>query len=671
MKINPISLRAALYGGAAFGLLALAAPAAAQAEGQQADGEDILVLSDKLEESLPEKLAERGARLEVLEGEAIDKAGYNDVSQALQMQVPGLYVAPKNGAFDYVTFSLLGSRTNEVLLTVDGVRLSNRLYATTTSLDTIPAHMVERIEVLKDGQGLHYGTQAVGGVINVVTKAFSQQFDGAVEGGYETNDGYHLNGYVRGGLGGDHYFVAYASRDESDGFQPFRDEDYQPSSTDRNRSYDLTTVGLKYAFDPSDAFRLSATYQHNEGNFDWATPEDAAFYQNARNEEIASLKIDWQPSENLNVYVKGYWHDWDSVVNRLNNELDGLGNLTGNTIVISDNERWEFEDRGINVMGELKASENVTLIAGYDFQKYDALDEAFIIAPLSESVHAPFAQVNLDFGPAHLSAGIRHNMPSDGQESTVWNLSGKVDATENIYVRGMVGTSFRLPDAYELYVVDPCCEQGNPNLVAEESFNTEFGIGYRDDTFSFEAIGFYRTVDNLIGITYDLPAYPDGFLVNTDDQTEVWGGELVLNARLSENFGLTLDYTHTEAKFEGTTDQIQDIPRDQAKAVLSAQTSNKRFGGTLAAIWVGDVYDSVAGGIGRVEHGNYVVADLSAFAFLDADFHHRIGVRIENLFDKEYATRISRQRVDVTNASYAAWNLGTPLTAHVTYRFAF
>src|SRR5690606_15358241 len=137
---------------------------------------------------------------------------------------------------DYVTFSLLGSRTNEVLLLVDGVRLSNRLYATTTSLDTIPAHMVERIEVLKDGQGLHYGTQAVGGVINVISKSFTEEFDAAVEAGYDTNEGYHFNGYARGG-GGGHYFVAFASHDEAEGFQPFRDQDYQPSATDRKRSY--------------------------------------------------------------------------------------------------------------------------------------------------------------------------------------------------------------------------------------------------------------------------------------------------------------------------------------------------------------------------------------------------------------------------------------------------
>lgn len=670
MKFTNVSPRAALFASAAIGLAAFATPVFAQ-DSEDTENDAIVVLGERLEETLPQKLEERGARLEIIDGEAIDKAGYNDISQALQMQVPGLYVAPKNGAFDYVTFSLLGSRTNEVLVLVDGVRNSNRLYATTTSLDTIPAHMVERIEVLKSGQGLHYGTQAVGGVINVVTKGFTSEFGGALEAGYDTNEGYHASGHVRGGSG-DHYFVAYASYDKAEGFQPFRDEDYQPSSTDRNRSYNLATFGAKYAFEPSKAFRLSASYQHSEGDFDWATPEKAAFYQNSRNEEIVSLKLDWSPSDRVNIFVKGYYHDWDSVVNRLNNVLGGDGLPTGATTVRQDNEIWAFEDKGVNVMGEFKASDNITLVAGYDFQTYSAVDESFLIGDMAESVHAPFAQVNLDFGPAHLSAGVRHNMPADGQEKTVWNVSGKVDVAENVYVRGMVGTSFRLPDASELYLVDPCCEQGNPNLVGEQSFNTEFGIGYKDDRISVEAMGFYRTVKDLITVSYDLPAYPDGFFINSDQQTKVWGGEFIANIRLSDVFGFTFDYTHTQARFEGSTLQIQDIPKDQAKLILSGQAPSGRFGATAALNWVGELHDNVSS-IGRIEHGNYLVADLSAFVVVDEDKHHRLGFRLENLFNTEYATRVSRveRDVQVPTRYYAAANLGTPLTLHATYRYSF
>lgn len=669
--------RAALLAGAAGVTLAVASPVLAQdeqsggagAEAAEADADEpIVVLGHKLEESTPEELEKYGSPLETVGGEAIDRAGFVDTGQALQMLVPGLYVAPKSGAFDYVNVSLLGSRSSEVLFLVDGVRVSNRLYASTTPLDTLPSSMIERIEVLKGGQGLYYGTQAVGGIVNVVTKGFTRRTDGAVEAGVDTNGGYHINGYARGGTG-NHYFVGYASHNQAEGFQPFDDADYQPSATDRRRGYEVTTLGGKYAFEPSTVFRLSASYQHTEARLDFAQAEDVYRNWNDRNEEIASLKIDWTQSERFGLYIKGYWHDWDSTYLQLYNVLGPDGQPTGDITTIYDGQQWGYEDRGVNVLGEYHLTGTVALVAGYDFQKYNGMDDVFLIAPTSESVHAPFAQIKLDTGRLNLAAGVRHNMPSDGQAKTVWNLSGRFNAGNRVYLRGLVGTSFRLPTAYELYVVDPCCETGNPNLVGEESFNTEFGVGFEGMAVSAELLGFYRETDNLIGIDFSLPPYPDGFLVNTDNTVTAWGGEVNVNARLNEVFGLTFDYTHTQVEASGTDEQIQDIPRDLVKVILTAQAPSGRFGGAAALNWVGDVYDSVPGGIGRVEHGNYAVLD-PADAFLDPAQRHRIGVRLENALDADYVTRITRVRTDTTNLSYPAGNRGTPMTFHATYRLS-
>ncbi len=106
---------------------------------------------------------------------------------------------------------------------MDGVRVNNRLYASTLPLDTIPAHMIERVEVLEGGQGLFYGSQAIAGVVNVITKDFTQDTNGSVELGMDENDGRHASAYLRGSLG-ENYLVAYASVDDGDGYQPFRDE---------------------------------------------------------------------------------------------------------------------------------------------------------------------------------------------------------------------------------------------------------------------------------------------------------------------------------------------------------------------------------------------------------------------------------------------------------------
>ena len=648
---------------------ALTSAISAAAQAQTASDDAIVVLGERLEETTPQELAKYGSRIETISGEQVDQAGYNDASQALQMLVPGLYVAPKSGAFDYVSVSLLGSRTKDVLFTVDGVRISNRLYASTTPLDTLPAHQIESIEVLKGGQSLYYGTQAVGGIVNINTLGFQRGTDGAIEAGYDTNEGYHINGYARGGSG-DHYFTGYASHDEAEGFSPFRDQDYQPSQTDRKRGYDVTTLGGRYAFQPSDNFRLSASYQHTDAKLDFAGAEDVAINRNDRNEEIASLKIDWSPTERLDLYLKGYWHDWDTHYVQFYNQLGANGQPNGTLLQQYNGEIWAYEDRGVNLLAEYALTENVSLVGGYDFQSYSGRDDVFLIAPQSEEVHAPFAQVKLDVGGLSLAAGLRHNMPSGGKDMTVWNVSGRYALDGGLFVRGQAGTSFRLPDAYELYVIDPCCETGNPNLVGEESLNFEGGVGYAANGLSAELLGFWRKVDNLIDITYDLPTYPDGFLINTDASVRVRGAELIVGWQVSPVLGVTFDYTHTVSEAEGSDQQLQDIPRDQAKLILQAQAPSGRFGALASVNYVGDVFDTVGGGVGRVEHGNYAVVDLSAWAFIDADKRHRIGLRLENLFDEEYATRVTRVRRDVGGTSYGAENLGTPLTAHVTYRLS-
>ena len=154
----------------AAGKLALIATSAAFALGAQtaraADATAVseVVVTGGLEETLPQELAKYGARVDVVTGRQIELSNFPDVAQVLSRSVPGLYVAPQSGPFSYVFASLQGSRTNEVLYLIDGVRISNRLYNTTPPLDTVPAHMVDRIEVLEGGQSLFFGTQAVAGV---------------------------------------------------------------------------------------------------------------------------------------------------------------------------------------------------------------------------------------------------------------------------------------------------------------------------------------------------------------------------------------------------------------------------------------------------------------------------------------------------------------------------
>ncbi len=125
-------------------------------------------------------------------------------------------------------------------------------------------------------------------------------------------------------------------------------QDRQPSSTDRERGYDVTNFGLKYAYDFGDTVRTSFGYQHTDATLDYAAAVLAsASATNDRNEDLLTAKIDISAGEHLDFYVKGYYHDWDTRFNEI-----GQRRLSGGTEVVSDNEFWGFEDYGANLLAK-------------------------------------------------------------------------------------------------------------------------------------------------------------------------------------------------------------------------------------------------------------------------------------------------------------------------------
>ena len=629
--------------------------------------EEVIVLGARLEETIPLDLEQFGNRVEIITADELQLGGFNDLAKSLQMRVPGLYLAPKNGAFDYVGCSLQGSRCQDILWLIDGVRINNRLYNSTSPLDTVPAHMVERIEVLYGGQGIFYGTQSVAGVVNVVTKSFSDSPQGRVGLAVDGNDGVHANIDYRASSGG-HQLVLYASSDEADGIQPYRDEEIQPSSTDRDRSYDVAMLGLKYAYDLGERSRLTLHYQHTDAELDFARAYLNYETFNARDEDIVTLKYDLQATDNIGLFVKAYSHAWDTDYTRIYNVLDDNGAVTGNLRTLDDGSYWGYDDYGLTAMTRIETGGGFDFAAGYEHQRFSGSDEVLLIADQTESVNAFFGQIRTNeslLANTRIALGLRHNSPSGEGKVTVGNFSLHHDFSDSLYIRGSAGTSFRLPDAWQLYGNDPCCTLGNPDLEGEKSRNVNVGIGGRGGSnVNWELIAFQRAVDDLIGVV-------DGMRVNTARTVDFDGWEFNLAFAFNPDWTASVNYVDTSARAEGSSDQITDVPESTLKANLSYQSAGIPFEFTVSFLNVGDLYDSVSGGIGRVEHGGYTVLDFGGAYRFGASGNQRIGVRLENALDEEYASSLGRAFVDVDGSSYPYRNLGTPQTLHVSYAYRF
>jgi vitamin B12 transporter len=610
-----------------------------------------IISAPSVESTTVADMAQYGSKVEIVTREQIERAGpAADVSRVMQMFIPGLYVAPKNGPFDYGTYSLLGGRNDDTLILLDGVRLNNRLYGG-LYLDTLPANAIERIEVLKGGQSLLFGTQAVSGVINIVTRSpQTREASGEVNLGADTFGGTTGDARVEkifnNGFG-DLGLLAYVSRNASEGYQPFRNRDMK-NVTDKKRSYEVTTFGTKAIQSFGDDTRLELFYQYADANLDFARPVDNHKTTNDRVQQIATATFEQTINERLSYFVKGHINDWDTRYTRLNN-VEG-----GGTKVINHNDYWGFTDWGVQAEGKAVLPGEHVLVFGSDNQWFKGQDDVLIIDDNKAQAHALYTQLRptIEALPNwHPSIGVRHEAMSGGDSATVGMLTSLYDLNDNWALRGQYGTAYKLPNAEQLFVNEDD-EKGNRNLKPEKSRNAELGIDYKGSLlardFSASVTLFKRKITDLI--TLD-----DIQWVNGQGQIQMRGFEADAKLQLNEQWSVQADMTRnlTESR-AGVT--LNDIPGFFARSRVGYESVDRLWGVGTAVRYIGDIVSSK-----KVEYGNYTVVDADAYRYLDNAHQHRVSLLVENLFDRDY----------VTSRASNVDNLGRPFTSEVRYTYRF
>lgn len=610
-----------------------------------------IVSAPSVESTTVADMAKFGSKVEIVSREQIERAGPSaDVSRVMQMFIPGLYVAPKNGPFDYGTYSLLGGRNDDTLILLDGVRLNNRLYGG-LYLDTLPANAIERIEVLKGGQSLLFGTQAVSGVINIVTRSpQSRKASGEVNLGVDsfggTSEDARVENIFTNGFG-DLGLLAYVSHNVSDGYQPYRNRDMKNVS-EKNRAYEVTTFGSKAIQSFGDDSRLELFYQYADANLDFARPVDNHTTTNDRVQQIATATFEQNINERLSYFVKGHINDWDTRYTRVNN-------VAGGTRVINHNDYWGFTDWGVQAEGKAELPGGHVLVFGSDNQWFKGQDDVLIIDNDKAEAHAVYTQLRpqIDALPNwHPSIGVRHEAMSGGDGATVGMLTSLYDLNDNWSVRGQYGSAYKLPNAEQLFVNEPGDEIGNRNLKPEKSRNAELGVDYKgfllDREFSASVTLFKRKIDDLITL--------DGIQwVNGEGQVRMRGFEADAKLALNDQWSLQADMTRnlTESRTGAT---INDIPSFFARSRMGYESENRLWGAGGAIRYIRDITSSK-----QVEYGNYSVVDADAYRYLDNAHQHRVSLLMENLFDRDY----------VTSRSSNVDNLGRPFTSEVRYTYRF
>jgi len=619
--------------------------------------DELVVQGSALEETLPSELADYGAELEIIDSEQLEKSGTSDVGQALQGNVPGLFLSPKTGRGDYVDISIQGSRTEDVLWLVDGVRINNRLFGGTTPLDSISTPMIERIEVLKGGQGLFYGTQAVAGVVNIVLRQPTDEPSGTLTGGVGSLGDRRIAGHASDGSGPGRWLV-FGETNSSDGYRPYREQAYQANARQVDRGFNRQSIGGRYLLDAGKGRSLSTLVIRNDAKADYPRPADNFKSFNDRDEHIVSAKWDHQVTEQTGYFVKAYYHDWWTDYTRLGMDTDG------NVNIINDLDQWGFEDYGLNLTGRHVLASGSEILGGIDYQRYQGEDFVLRIDGQTEAVTAGFVQYrpHLAFSPStHLALGARYNHADFGGDHAIWNVSLGQPLTPDLQLNASAGTNFRLPSAFELFVIDEAFPAGNENLEPEKSLNTNVALsGHITRNAVWRLGAFYREIDDLIKTD-------DGTYVNSDESVRVRGGELGLELGGERGWQLAVNATYASARERGSNEQIDDIPEWFANTRLGWKGA--RYGGNVNARYTGDTATTLAD-LGRQQHGKHTVVDASAWYEFGRNGENRITARLENLTDRRYATGVS-QGTTPNDDPFRYETLGAPRNAQLEYSRSF
>lgn len=258
-----ISFRHRLLSAVALTALGAVTPAFAQ----EADGrEDVAQLSEIVVTATAREQAVRDApaSITVINRETLERQPYREVTDAL-LEVPGVTVTVDGGRRD---ISIRGMAPQYTLILVDGRRLSSRearIFSTNISEGGLlpPLEAIERIEVVRGPMSSLYGSDAMGGVINVITRRIGDSWRGSarVNGTLQTNSDYgdfaDGNFYVSGPLVGDRLGL------QVQGSLNRRAEDDVPGGSPERRD---ETISAKLGFkaDPSHEFLLEGGFYRQE-----------------------------------------------------------------------------------------------------------------------------------------------------------------------------------------------------------------------------------------------------------------------------------------------------------------------------------------------------------------------------------------------------------------------
>ncbi|MFO0416535.1 MAG: TonB-dependent receptor plug domain-containing protein, partial [Pseudomonadota bacterium] len=523
---------------------------------QQQPVAQIVVTGTRLEDTLESS----ASSVSVVSESDLEDGQYRNAIDALQ-QVPGIDIVQSGGNGGNASIFTRGGNSEHTLILLDGVELNNPATANRVyNMANLTLENIERIEVIRGPQSTIYGSDAMGGVINLISKRAKPGVNATVSseaGSYNSftqlgslsygSEVFDLStGITRQDIGG----ISAASASDGNKEQ----DDYQNTSFS-NR---MRLAPVKW-IEANNTLRVTRSNSDldNRGGVGGDDPNrrinNEEFF--TRGEVLAKLLEETLTPSAYISYSRHSLNDTNSPDLASADLLDSAFN--GDLVTVGAQSKWRPSRAVSAVLGAETQAERA--------DSWYRSDGAF--GPYQDELYGEQARTNSFFGEARLShddklyldTGLRHDAHSIFGERTTFKVAPAVIIVEGTKLRGSVGTGFKAPSLVQLY-----SSYGNRELDAETSTGWDLGIDQDiiKDTLSSSLTLFRNDYRELI--TFN----PSTFILENIDDSRTQGIELSSNLKVSDELSTRLAYTYPDTENETTGESLLRRPRNKSSLTL-------------------------------------------------------------------------------------------------------
>ena len=522
-----------------------------------------------------EKIGNVPARINVIGTGQIEQSPIASFPQ-LMMTDASINMVQSGGYGQIASLFMRGTESDHTLVLRDGVRLNNDAsgLASNSFIDTTE---IKQIEILKGPASVLYGSNAIGGVVQMITKTPSKNsaFVSAEVGENSTYKTILGLDAVENGF----YAQLRGQRLETDGTNIFDYEGAEPSS------YDQKGFSGKFGY-VSDTLDISLEHSENEGrsqyeNYSWTTYAYSPRAHDFLN-QVTTLSTRYQASKNTELKAR---------VSHFKDVLTQL-NVAEETTFVSD----EYD---LSVRQNLTAHQNLTLGVNHKALDTETHKPSDSFQEQSDS-SGYYAQHQLQTDKLKTQIGVRIEDNEKYGSHTVGQAAARYFFMPHVSIYSNIGSAFKAPTMNDLYYG----YYANPELKPEDSLSYEVGADWQMGSAWRSGLSVYRTeIDNLIDSD---PA--NGWKLANIDEATIDGAEVYLHFNQDQWFAKT-SYSYSKATNDASGEDLSRRPRQ--KIALSLGLAEEVYGlsATLTASSRSDssAYDedSIPGHMQIDLHGYY------------------------------------------------------------------